>query len=62
MSDFEEKYRRWHQMASYIKSGIRIFTCIVAVGALMASHQISIIILASGLLVAEFVGIAEEWI
>ena len=62
MSDFEEKYRKWHQIASYIKSGIRIFTCIVAVGALMVSNQISIAILAGGLLIAEFVGIAEEWI
>ena len=53
---FEDKYNTWHKYTSYIKSGIRLVTCVVA----FATGSIAI--LALGLGIAEVVGIAEEWV
>lgn len=57
MSDFESRYRKWHTYMSYIKSGIRI----VAFGGL-ALGLFGVVISATLLLVAELVGVAEEWV
>jgi len=57
MSDFESRYRKWHTYMSYIKSGIRI----VAFGGL-ALGLFGVVVSATLLLVAELVGIAEEWV
>ena len=55
-SDFETKYRTWHTRLSYIKSAVRIAACAIAL------YDSSIAVLAAGLLIAELVGIAEEWV
>lgn len=57
MNDFETRYRKWHTYMSYVKSSIRI----VAFGGLAAGYFIAEIT-AVLLLVAELVGIAEEWV
>ena len=54
MSDFEDKYRRWHTRISFFKSGIRLFACFACV------VTGDVIILAAGLGLAEILGIAEE--
>jgi hypothetical protein len=56
MTDFETNYRTWHTRLSYIKSTVRIVTCIAAV------FTASIAVLAVGLLIAEIIGIAEEFV
>lgn len=62
-TDFEEKYKRWHQTLSYIKSGVRIAGCIGSLILLgVYGANISVAFLAVGLMLAEFLGIAEEWI
>lgn len=53
---FEDKYKTWHKYTSYVKSGIRLITCGIA----LTTGSISI--LALGLGIAEVVGIAEEWV
>jgi len=55
-SDFESTYRTWHTRLSYIKSAVRISACAIAL------YDSSIAVLAAGLLIAELVGIAEEWV
>jgi len=55
-NDFESKYRTWHTRLSYIKSAVRISACAIAL------CDSSIAVLAAGLLIAELVGIAEEWV
>jgi len=57
MSDFESRYRKWHTYMSYVKSGIRI----VAFGGL-ALGLIGAAFTATLLLIAELVGVAEEWV
>ena len=57
MSDFEDRYRKWHTYMSYVKSAIRI----VAFGGLAAGYFVAVVT-AVLLLVAELVGIAEEWV
>ncbi len=57
MSDFETRYRKWHTYMSYVKSGIRI----VAFGGL-ALGLIGAAFTATLLLIAELVGVAEEWV
>lgn len=57
MSDFETRYRKWHTYMSYVKSGIRI----VAFGGL-ALGLFGVVVSATLLLVAELVGVAEEWV
>ena len=58
MSDFENKYRTWHTRLSYIKSAARIVACF---GALVDRID-GLLILAIGLLIAEVIGILEEWV
>ncbi len=66
-TDFENKYKHWHQKISFIKSGIRITSCLSCIITLIALGHIegttpAIMMLAIGLGLAEFLGIAEEWI
>jgi len=61
MSNFEEEYRNWHTRLSYIKSAARIGGC---VGVIFITHAtlLPVTILATSFLVAEIIGIAEEWV
>jgi hypothetical protein len=56
--DFETKYRSWHTKLSYTKSAARIAACL---GVLLDLPD-GTLILACGLLLAELVGIMEEWV
>lgn len=56
--DFETKYRTWHTRLSYTKSAARIAACL---GVLLDLPD-GTLILACGLLLAELIGIAEEWV
>lgn len=62
-NEFEEKYKHWHQRISYIKSGIRL---VGGLGTLVIlstyGEWLSITFLAIALMLAELLGIAEEWI
>lgn len=58
MSDFENKYRTWHTYLSYLKSAIRLFTCL----GVMLFADSYLFVLAFGLFLAEIIGIAEEWV
>jgi hypothetical protein len=60
MSDFENKYRVWHKYMSYIKSSVRIAGCV----AIMWVGNFSDLAfgLAFAFLIAELIGIAEEWV
>ena len=65
--DFEKKYKEWHQKISFIKSGIRIAACLgtiitIAVLGHVIGTTPAILILATGFLLAEILGIFEEWI
>lgn len=65
-TDFEKKYKGWHQTLSFLKSGIRIAACLGSTFiALALDHAIGImpalLILTIGLAFAEVIGIAEEW-
>lgn len=65
--DFENKYKHWHQKLSFMKSGIRIATCLSAIIAVLAigaevGQHVAIIVMAVGLGLAEILGIFEEWI
>jgi hypothetical protein len=63
MSTFEDHYRTWHTWISYVKSGIRIVTGIAALGCMYyVTVDIAVIILAIGLIIAEVLGIAEEFV
>lgn len=63
MEKFEDKYKQWHQKISYVKSGVRIASCAGALFLLYVDSQaVSIAFLALGLLIAEILGIVEEWI
>ena len=55
-TDFEKSYRTWHTSVSYIKSAVRIVSCAIAL------YDNNMVILATGLLIAELVGIVEEWV
>ena len=57
MSDFETNYLKWHTYMSYVKSAIRI----VAFAGLALSIT-DAKVTATLLLIAELVGIAEEWV
>lgn len=61
MSDFESKYKTWHTRLSYIKSAVRIGGC---AGVIIITHAtlLPVTILAASFLVAEIIGIAEEWV
>jgi len=54
--DFESKYRTWHTRLSYVKSAVRIAACALAL------YEGGVMVIAAGLLIAELVGIAEEWV
>jgi hypothetical protein len=60
MSDFEQNYRKWHTYMSYIKSAVRIAACIIVLWVAPFTDLISY--LAFGFLIAEIIGIAEEWV
>ena len=60
MNDFEDRYRKWHTYMSYIKSTLRIASCVTVLWIAPFTELISC--LAFGLLCAELVGIAEEWV
>lgn len=59
MNDFENKYRDWHTKLSYVKSAVRIASCLLVMVLLPVLHPVSIF--AFGFFIAELVGIAEEW-
>ena len=64
--DFEKKYKEWHQNLSFIKSGIRIAACLSAIITLITLGHIegttpAVLMLAIGLVLAEIIGILEEW-
>lgn len=54
--DFSKKYNTWHKNASYVKSFMRIFGCALAIS------MNSLFVLCIVLILAEVIGIAEEWI
>lgn len=58
---FEEKYKTWHTYLSFGKSAIRLLACAGCVASIQIGRiDLSIIILAAGFAVAEFIGIIEE--
>ena len=59
--DFNTKYRTWHAKISYVKSAVRLASCLAALF-LLAEPSTAIIALAVGFGLAELLGIAEEWI
>ena len=66
-TEFEEKYKHWHQKISFIKSVVRIAACLSCIITLIALGHIegttpAVLMLAIGLGLAELLGIAEEWI
>lgn len=54
--EFEDRYKNWHTMWSYAKSGIRMLGCLLAIagGGLLT--------LAIFLFIAEIIGIIEEFV
>jgi hypothetical protein len=60
MSDFENRYRKWHTYMSYIKSTVRIGSCVAVLYLAPFADLISCI--AFSFLIAELIGIAEEWV
>ncbi len=60
MSNFEDKYKNWHQKTSYIKSAVRMAGCVIAL-ALLPNVNLSVLSLVVCLFVAELLGIVEEW-
>lgn len=59
--DFDHSYRTWHAKISYVKSAVRIASCLTAY-VMHADPSGAIIALACGFGLAELLGIAEEWI
>jgi hypothetical protein len=59
MSDFENRYRKWHTICSYIKSGVRLVAAAVAV-AYHTDASYAMLVLAGGFFLAELIGILEE--
>lgn len=57
MSDFENKYNSHHKMWSYVKSLVRIVACFLAVPGIIGFWQFALMFL-----VAEIIGIVEEWV
>ena len=60
MSDFETNYHKWHTYMSYIKSTVRIGGCVAVLYLAPFADLISCI--AFSFLIAELIGIAEEWV
>jgi hypothetical protein len=66
-NEFEKKYKDWHQKVSFVKSGIRIAACLSCIITLLVAGHIeggvpAVLMLAIGFLLAEILGIFEEWI
>lgn len=61
MNDFESKYKTWHTHLSYVKSAIRIGGCIAVIFITHAT-MLPLTIFAATFLLAEVVGIVEEWV
>ena len=55
MSDFETKYNGWHKKLSYVKSGVRLVGCSFGLSGYFT-------ICFTLILIAELIGIAEEWV
>lgn len=60
-NNFADKYKTWHQKISYLKSGVRLIGCGLAV-VLAFQPVAAIIVFAFAFAVAEALGIVEEWI
>jgi len=61
MSEFENRYRKWHTICSYVKSGVRLAAagwamCLTYPG---ETHY-AVLVLAGGFFLAELIGILEE--
>jgi fumarate reductase subunit C len=61
MSDFETRYKTWHARLSYVKSAIRMASSALAVW-FSTEPVFAIVLLSSGFLIAEIVGVLEELI
>ena len=59
-NDFESNYRKWHTYLSYIKSTIRIVGCMAILW--IGNFTDLAFVLAFTFLIAEIIGIAEEWL
>lgn len=57
MSDFQSKYNSHHKMWSYVKSLVRIVACLLAIPGIIDLWQFALMFL-----VAEVIGIVEEWV
>lgn len=57
MSDFEQKYKDWHTYWSYLKSALRLVGCM---GVIVGGQ--GLLFLAGAFLLAEIVGVVEEWV
>lgn len=57
MSDFQSKYNSHHKMWSYVKSLVRIVACLTAIIGAIGFWQFALMFL-----VAEVIGIVEEWV
>jgi len=57
VSDFEDRYRKWHTYMSYTKSAVRIVGCFLAAQSLISLEWFAFFIGA-----AEIIGILEEWV
>lgn len=60
ISDFESKYNGWHKNLSYVKSTVRIFACFLAL--MSTDVKLAIGFISLGFMLAELIGIAEEWV
>lgn len=61
MNTFEDRYRTWHTYISYTKSAVRILAG-VATFFFLDNPAGAIAVLAGGLVLAELLGIAEEFV
>lgn len=57
-NSFETNYRNWHQKVSYVKSAVRIAGCAAA----LWFSTYGLAILAVMFLIAELLGVLEEYI
>ena len=63
VKSFEEKYKTWHTYYSFTKSGFRMIGCVAAAYLYVRgpSPDIAFMVLCGSLLVAEIIGIIEEF-
>lgn len=57
MENFEESYKKWHAYWSYLKSAMRIVGCLAVI-----AFGMDLFVLAAAFLMAEIVGVIEEWV